>query len=375
MILKYCKICLQTNLRPGTIFSKDQVCPACKYFQKNKKVNWFERFEILKKIVQKKNEQYDCVLGVSGGKDSTRQALWVRDKLGLRPLLACMSYPPEQVSETGVKNLSNLINLGFDVIISSPDPVFWKKLMKLSFFKFGNWAKSTEYALFAFVPQLAIRYKISTILWGENPGLQVGDLKTLLKNGYDGNNLKYTNTLGNYKFDWLPDDLKKSQKLFPYTYPSDKEFKKNNLKIIYLGWFLKDWSLIENGNISITNGLEIRPKEAKNYGDIFRVTALDEDWVTLNQLIKYYKFGFGRATDYVNEEIRKGTLTRKEGINLVSEYDSNFSRKMIKNFCKYLKISEKSFWKVVLHFVNRDLFSVNKNIIKPKFKVGYDFGQ
>ena len=375
MSLKYCKICLQTNLRPGTIFSKDQVCPACNYYQKSTKVNWSERLEILKKIVQKKNEQYDCILGVSGGKDSTRQALWVRDKLGLRPLLVCMSYPPEQVSETGVKNLSNLINLGFDVIISMPDPVVWKKLMRISFFKFGNWAKSTEYALFAFVPQLAIKYKISTILWGENPGLQVGDLKTLLKKGYDGNRLKFTNTLGNYKFDWLPHNLKKSKKLFPYTYPSDKEFKKNNLKIIYLGWFLKDWSLIENGNVSITNGLEIRPKEAKNYGDIFRVTALDEDWVTLNQLIKYYKFGFGRATDYVNEEIRKGTLTRKEGINLVSKYDSKFSKKMIKNFCKYLKISEKSFWKVVLRFVNRDLFSVNKNVIKPKFKVGHDSDQ
>ena len=63
----------------------------------------------------KKKKPYNCIIGISGGKDSTRQAIWVRDKLGLNPLLICLAYPPEQVTEVGANNISNLINLGFDV--------------------------------------------------------------------------------------------------------------------------------------------------------------------------------------------------------------------------------------------------------------------
>ena len=83
--MKYCKICLQNNLRPNIIFTRNQICPACNYKLKSKNINWNERFQLLKDIIQKKiknnNSRFDCVIGVSGGKDSTRQALWVREKL------------------------------------------------------------------------------------------------------------------------------------------------------------------------------------------------------------------------------------------------------------------------------------------------------
>ncbi len=100
---------------------------------------------------------------MSGGKDSTRQALWVRDKLGLNPPLACLSYPPEQVTQRGTNNISTLIELGFDVVITAPAPEIWRRLMRTSFDKFTNWANSTELALFASVPQLAIHYDIPLI--------------------------------------------------------------------------------------------------------------------------------------------------------------------------------------------------------------------
>ena len=77
-----------------------------------------------------------------------------------------------------------------------------------------------------------------------------------------------------------------------------------DIQIIYMGWFLKDWSLGNNGSYAILNNLVIRTDKPENTGDLYGTTALDEDWVTLNQMIKYYKYGFGRASDYVNEEIR-----------------------------------------------------------------------
>ena len=361
----YCNECLQPDTRPNTKFSETGICPACSYFKKLKSVDWTQRERTLNKLVakyrKKSKSKFDCLIGVSGGKDSTRQALWVREKLKLNPLLVCLTYPPEQVTQRGVDNISNLIELGFDVMISAPAPGVWRELMREAFFKFTNWAKSTELALFSCVPQLAIRLGIPLILWGENPGLQLGDLKTLGATGYDGNNLRMMNTLSGGSFEWMRECGIERKFLLPYVYPTEPEFRENDINIVYLGWFLKDWSLINNAEYSCLNGLEIREDSAMNTGDLFGVTSLDEDWVTLNQMIKYYKFGFGRATDYVNEEIRLGRMTRNEGINFADKYDGVCSEEYIESFSNYIGITSSSFLKQVKGSINHELFKINNH--------------
>ena len=373
--MKYCSRCLQPDTRPNTHFLESGICPACDYFDKLVDVDWHERIEIfhelIKKYTKKKGQYHDCIIGVSGGKDSTRQALWVRDKFGLNPLLVCLSYPPEQVSERGVTNLSNLIELGFDVHVLAPAPETWKRLMAAGFRHFTNGFRSTEMALYSAVPRLAIKYKIPLILWGENPALQLGDLKTLGKTGYDGNNLRFMNTLSGGSLDWMINEGFTEQELQAYRYPKPEEFDAAELQIVYLGWFLGDWSLVNNGLYSCTSGLVIRDDSPSNTGDLFGLTALDDDWVTLNQMIKYYKYGFGRATDYVNEEIRLGRMTREEGIHLVHEYDGCCSGKYISSFCDYINISVDDFWAQVHSSLNHELFDLSADgMITPKFEVG-----
>ena len=372
--MKYCKSCLQPDTRPNTIFAENGICPACNYFALLQQVDWQERFEILQDLLastpRRKGQLHDCIIGVSGGKDSTRQAIFLRDKLGVNPLLVCLSYPPEQVTERGVDNLSNLIQLGFDVVVSAPAPQTWRTLKQKGFEQFTNSFRSTEMALFASVPQIAIRYGIKLILWGENPGLQLGDLKTLGRNGYDGNNLRNMNTLSS-GLDWMLKAVPDKGELLPYVYPAPAEFEKHGLQIVYLGWFLGDWSLVNNAEYSCANGLEIRTDGVEKTGDLYGVTALDEDFTPINQLIKYYKFGFGRVTDYVNEEIRLGRISRERGIELVDLYDDARDPEYIKNYCDYLNISEESFWTKIRASVNHELFSVEPdNSIKKKFIVG-----
>ena len=161
------------------------------------------------------------------------------------------------------------------------------------------------------------------------------------------------------------------QDLIAYRYPDAKEFDSAGLQIVYLGWFLGDWSLVNNGLYSCANGLQIREDTPENTGDLFRVSSLDEDWVTLNQMIKYYKFGFGRATDYVNEEIRLGRMCREEGIETVERYDGCCSSTYIESFCKYIDITPAQFWQQVHANVNRELFEIcNDGKIIPRFSVG-----
>ena len=246
--MKYCKKCLQPDTRPNTTFTDEGICPACNYFDALSQVDWKERTEILldlaKDFPKSNRHDFDCIIGVSGGKDSVRQAVFVRDKLGLNPLLACLSYPPEQVTQRGVDNLSALINLGFDCVVSNLAPQTWRKLMRHSFDKYTNLAKASELALFSSVPQLAIQYDIPLILWGENPGLQLGDLKTLGKTGYDGNNLRDMNTLGGAGLDWITEFYEDKGDLIPYRYPSVDMFKSARIQIVYLGWFLETGPLL-----------------------------------------------------------------------------------------------------------------------------------
>jgi hypothetical protein len=209
------------------------------------------------------------------------------------------------------------------------------------------------------------------IFWGENPGLQLGDMKTIGKNGYDGNNLKYMNTVAGGGLKWLLDSGFDRKELSPYLYPTSEEFDSEGIQIIYLGWFWKDWSLINNGMYSCSNGLDIRTDTVNNTGDLWGVASLDEDWVILNQMIKYYKYGFGRVSDYANEEIRLDRMTRDDGINLVSKYDQSCGEEYILSFCSYIDISLEQFWNKIHEVVNRDLFTIEKgNKIIPKFKVG-----
>jgi len=360
--MRYCSQCLQPDTRPNTHFDIKGVCPACSYHREILKVDWKDRMNIMQEIIDKfprRNGQgFDCIIGVSGGKDSTRQALWVRDKLKLNPLLVCLTYPPEQVTERGVDNISNLIELGFDTLVISLGPKTWRSALKKGFFDFTNWAKASEQAIISSVPQTALRYNIPLIFWGENPGMQLGDMATIGESGYDGNNLRFMNTVGGGEIDWLIESGFKRESLIQFQYPDPDQCKRHGLQIIYLGWFWNDWSLVNNGLYSALHGLRIRTDTVKETGDITQVSSLDEDWVTLNQMIKYYKYGFGRVTDYVNEAIRFGDISRDEGIQILEEYDGSCSDKYIADFCKYIDISVDEFWEQVNKACNKDLFQV-----------------
>ena len=373
--MKYCKNCLIVDTRPNIKFTADGLCFPCAYYVKPEMIDWDERKKELEEIIafgkSHNHSGYDCIIGVSGGKDSTRQALYVKEVLGMNPLLVSMNYPPEQISQRGVENISNLIKLGFDCVNISCSPKIWKKLMRTAFFEFGNWAKATEIALFSSVPKTAIAYQIPLIWWGENPAIVLGDMSILGKSGSDGNRMKYSNTLAGGNISWIIKEGLRHSQVLQYTYPSDKEMERANLRIVFLNHFWKDFSIFTNGNFSVLRGLEIRGTDLNGNADHWGTSMLDEDFFILNMMIKWLKFGFGRASDNINEEIRYGRISREEGIKIVEMFDGKCSDELICQFCDYLEISVQEFWRVVDKYVNKDLFE-KKELGKyvPKFKVG-----
>ncbi len=356
--MRYCTHCVQPDTRPGIRFDAEGVCPACRYVETLATVDWDARMQLLKDMVARSLEnnhaEYDCIIGVSGGKDSTRQAMYVRDTLGLKPLLVCCSYPPEQLSQRGAHNLGNLISLGFDTISVSPDPITWKKLMRKGFMEYGNWAKPTETALYATVPRYSIAYQIPIAFLGENPATQMGDLNSGSLD-WNANKMKHTNTIAAGAEIYLGDGVARSD-IIPYYYPSDTEMEWANTQIIYLGYFWRDFTKVDNAAFSMAHGLEVRTDTPEERGALHPFEALDEDFVFVNQMIKYFKFGFGKVTDEACELIRFGRMSRAEALLNVEKYDGKCSDEYIRRFCEYIEISRDEFWKIADSYRNPDIF-------------------
>ena len=368
--MKYCKKCVQPNTRPGIVFDKKGVCMACRLAEQHNRIDWPKRRKELEEIADfgRKNNVsgYDCIVGVSGGKDSTRQSIYVRDELGLKPLLVSCNYPPEQLTERGAHNLSNLVSLGFDCIQIAPDPKVWKKLMLQGFLKYGNWCKSTEMALYASAPKIAIAYHIPLVFLGESEMMAFGVADS--GDGGNANKMKYGHTLqgGDPKTNKLVTKEIKDQDLFWYRYPSDEEMAWGKLKVVFLGYYIKDFTRFKNAEFAIKRGLEIRNDSPEDIGDFYGFSALDDDHVIVNQMLKYLKFGFGQVTDQTCEAIRLGMMTRKKAIELVKKYDGRCADRFIEGFCRYLGINKKNFWRVAEFYRNKDIFEKDA---KGNFKI------
>ena len=377
--MNYCKNCLSTDLRPQALF-EDGFCLPCQFKTTEEVLSPQVKLKILQekfKVSRKKQKNkgaYDCIVGVSGGKDSTRQAHWVRDRLGLRPLIVCCGYTPKQMSKIGAKNLSNLMSMGFDVIIATPAPETAAVLALKSFKEFGNVCKSTEMSLFSTVPRLAIELGVNTLFWGENPALAIGDNAVEGQDEFDGNNMRKMNTINSGGRNWIDTAVHSPYLAEHYIYPDEDRFNKGNVNIFFLGAVWDDWSQEDNSTYASLQGLTLRPGEEDNTGDLTNASMLDEEFTNINMMLKYFKLGFGRATDFVNEKIRSGQLSRNDAIAIVKKYDGVCSDEIISRFSAYVGISRQEFWDIANGWVNKDLFTTKESSRPtPKFEVGVNY--
>lgn len=371
-MIRYCKTCLNPSTRPNTKIDEHGYCLVCSYEKSKKKleIDWSYRLEEVKKILNWGHENssscYDCIVPVSGGKDSHRQACFVRDELGFNPLLVSCVYPPEELHERGAANLSNLIELGFDCISLSLDPIMWKTLMKHGFYTFGNFFRSTEMALYAIPVHVAIAYKVPLLCYGENPAFTIGEIHGGLDG--DASGIREGNTIKGGPMSLNYSDATKFDFHF-YEYPNKSEIKRAGIRIIYLGYYIRDWYGHRNSQFAISKGLTTRTELPEETGDLWGYSGLDEEFRLINQHIKYLKYGFGHVTDQVCEAIHQGIMTRKEALELVKTYDGKCGDKYIEALCNYFEITTQEFWKVVDSFVNKDLFIKREGQWCPRFEI------
>ena len=379
--MRYCKKCLQPDTRPGIKFDENGVCYACKYEYHKTNIDWDKRFKKLQKIADDAKKQaaqrgnmYDCVIGVSGGKDSTFQAVYAKEKLGLNPLL--VNCAPDEITKIGQHNIDNLNRLGFDIISLKLNPVVAKKLARKSFFECGNIVVASEYCLWASAYIIADQFNIPLIIQGENAALTLG---TVLQQEQtdDAYSVVQLNTLRNFTIEEMIDGVDGVSKkdMYFYTMPDVEKMREKGIRAVFLQYYAKEWSQARNADFAVARGMLGRMDEdLHDLGRYRRFAALDSDLAIPNQMIKYLKFGFGYATDEACYDIRDGNLSREDAIWYVKEYDGLCGEKYIQKACDYLGITKKEFWDVVDKYVNLKLFErIEKGKYVPRFEVGVDF--
>jgi len=353
MIMRICKCCIQPDTRPGIYFSDDGICGACLWEEEKKTIDWSQREKELHEIARwaktTTNSNYDCAIGVSGGKDSTFQAIYARDVLGLRCLL--VNGEPDGRTEIGNANIENLKQLGFDVISLRPNPKIMKKLVKRDFYKYLNPQKITEYSLYASAYIISDQFDIPLIIQGENAGLTLGVSNTGLGKGPNALKINESNTLGTGWREYLEVDGVEEKDLYFYHY-NREQLEKKDTKAIWLQYYCKDWSFYNNAEIAMKHGFRGYPDDFDpiDIGSFERFAQIDSDLVQVNQMLKHVKFGFGHAMDHACYAIRIGRIDRKQAVDLVKKYDGKCHDRYIAKLCKYMEISIDEFWKTVDSF-------------------------
>ena len=139
--MRYCNLCLFPDTKPDLRFDDEGICDACRSaVLKDDGLDWAAQRRKLEEILEgyrsKDGSNYDCIVPVSGGKDSTYQTHFIKNELGLKPL--CVCFTPCDRTELGVDNLSNLNKMGVDVIEVRRNPTVYNKLAREAFIRVGD---------------------------------------------------------------------------------------------------------------------------------------------------------------------------------------------------------------------------------------------
>ena len=360
--MKYCKKCLYPDTKPQLVFDQEGICSACNNHLLKNNIDWEKKnkqfLDILEKHRSNDGSNYDCIIPVSGGKDSTYQTYMIKKKFGLNPLV--VNFHPHDQTEIGRKNLENLKKIGVDCIEFSPNPETYLKLSRFGLRELGDFQWPEHLGIFSIPVQIAVKYNISLIIWGENPQLEYGKPTDIDKESILDK--EWTEKNGGYFLDKIkPSDMIKYgfklNELRPYIYPSDEDIKRVGVTGVFLGSYFK-WNIFEQ--LELVKSIGFRENEENKEGTYDRWENLDVYFTVFHDYFKFLKFGFGRATDHASIEIRYGRITRDEGLELVKQNEGKIPKKYLQKFLEFANLSMDEFLEICDKFTNKEIFKVDE---------------
>jgi N-acetyl sugar amidotransferase len=359
-MIRYCTRCLLPDTKPDLTFEDHGVCNACTNFANRPKIDWDERRRQLDRILEryrsKDGHNWDCIVPVSGGKDSTYQVAKMLE-LGMNPL--CVTATTCDLSEVGRRNIENLKKLGVDYIEISPNPNVRAKLNRIGLSQVGDISWPEHVGIFTIPVAAAVNYNVPLIIWGENSQHEYGGPAAAVEsNTLDRRWLEeFGGLLGLRVSDLVGVDGLERKHLIPYFYPSEEKLKQVGVTGLFLGYFFP-WDGYTNALYAQGLGFETLTHTVE--GSVVNYENIDNHQSGIHDYFKFLKFGFGRATDIASMHIRRGRLSREQGLALVRRHDGKFPntylRKPLEEILAKIDMDREEFVRICDRFTNAKLF-------------------
>ena len=352
MNIKHCKRCLMPNTRPGSIFSNEGVCQACLNYDKRKDIDWDERMQELKEICDRHRRDdgyYDCVIPVSGGKDSHFLVITMKEKMKMNPLLITVG-DPFTTTKAGSHNLRNLKDrfgcdhLQFDLSID-----FFRRATRLAFEEFGEPLRFVEAVIYTMPIKLAIKLGISLMVYGENSAYEYGtsEQDSASADAY------IRNIFNKYSPEFWQEHGFDKKELNSVSSPTDEELGK--MEPIFMSYF-DPWSSTKHLEMAREYGFMSLGDEWKREGYFEDFEQIDSVAYIIHLWLKYPKFGFQRPSDLASRRVREGLFTKEEAKKIIEENDYKIDTRALEDFIEFCGYTKKEFWDIVDTFYNKELF-------------------
>lgn len=364
--MRYCARCMYPeNARPTIIFDEFGVCSGCRYHESRGtvEVNWQERWQIFedicaeaKNMAKQRGNSHDCIIPVSGGKDSHYQVWLLKEKMGMNPLLVHFNHAYN--TPAGRRNLRNLVEKsGCDLVEYHAGLDSVRRLSRYMLKTVGDITWHYHAGIKTYPFQVAVERNIPLIVWGEHGFAELTGIVSLedfveftrwSRKEHDMRGLEPEDLIGK-------DDITRND-IAPFIYPSDDDLERVEVRGIYLSNFI-EWDAKKQTEIVMRewdfSGVTYERERTFNLH-----SKIEDHAQEVHDYLKYLKFGYGRATDDASTEIRRGRLSRAEGIELVKHYDAR-TPSYLPFYCDFLGISVQEFYRWVEPM--RDLSMWQKN--------------
>ena len=361
--MKYCKRCLYPENHPlGITFDQRGVCSGCLVHEEKYEIDWTEKErdfeELLAQYRNRPGTSYDCIIPVSGVGDDFFVVDTIKNKFKMNPLL--VTYNTHFSTKVGVRNLARLITeLDCDHIMSSVGPETVKRVTRTTLKLIGDMYWHVLAGTRTFPVQVATKFNIPLIIWGVNGWLdQVGmfshhDEVEMTKK------VRKEHALRRLDAESLIDVSSEisHKDLQPYTYPSDIQLEKSRVRGLYLGNYIFWDSQKQITDMIEKYGYETLPQEG-TFNTYESINCWNND--TVNDYIKFLKYGYGKATDHASRDIRLKRMTREEGIDLVKKFDNKEPAELNK-FLEWVGLNHEQFYDYINPFRDKRVWELNRD--------------
>lgn len=328
-------------------FDENGVCSGCRVASQKFEIDWDRRNLQLRQLLEeyrsKDGSNYDCIIPVSGGKDSYFQIHTIKNVFGMNPLL--VTYHGNNYTPTGMQNLINMREVfEVDHIFFTPSIDLLKRMNRLCFKKMGDMNWHAHCGIYTYPNIIAVKFNVPLVIWGEHGFMDLGGMHSY--NDYVEFTFRYRHEHGLRGYEWYdmlndPTDPISENELLWAHYPSDNEVKKVGLRGIYLSNYVQ-WNPNEHTDLVIKRyGFKI-PDEPfdRTYRTASNLDDMHENGI--HDYLKFIKFGYGRATDHSIKDIRDGIMTREQGIEMVRKHDHVKPRDLCR-WLTYVNMTEEQF--------------------------------